>query len=42
MSVSVPMEPDIVPSINEEDYSALWEIANVAFDDLKLEANINI
>lgn len=39
MSVSVPMEPDIVPSLEEEDYNSLWEIANVAFDELKLEEN---
>jgi len=39
MSVSVPMEPDIVPSLEEEDYNSLWEIANVAFDELKSEEN---
>jgi len=39
MSVSVPMEPDVVPSLEEEDYNSLWEIANVAFEELKTEEN---
>ena len=39
MSVSVPMEPDFVPSLEEEDYNSLWEIANVAFEELKSEEN---
>jgi transcription initiation factor TFIIIB Brf1 subunit/transcription initiation factor TFIIB len=39
MSVSVPMEPDVVPSLEEVDYNSLWEIANVAFEELKSEDN---
>ena len=40
VSVSVPMEPDIVPSLEEEeDYNSLWEIANVAFEELKSGEN---
>ena len=38
MSVSVPMEPDIVPSLEEKDYNS-QEIANVAFEELKSEEN---
>uniref|UniRef100_A0A6C0LG32 Transcription factor TFIIB cyclin-like domain-containing protein n=1 Tax=viral metagenome TaxID=1070528 RepID=A0A6C0LG32_9ZZZZ len=33
------MEPDIVTSLEEEDYNSLWEIANVAFEELKSEEN---
>jgi transcription initiation factor TFIIIB Brf1 subunit/transcription initiation factor TFIIB len=32
------MEPDIVPLV-EEDYNSLWEIANLAFEELKSEEN---
>ena len=39
MSVNVPMEHDIVPSLEEEDYNSLWEIASVAFEELKSEEN---
>jgi len=39
VSLSVPMEPDIVTSLEEEDYNSLWEIANVAFEELKSEEN---
>jgi transcription initiation factor TFIIIB Brf1 subunit/transcription initiation factor TFIIB len=37
MSVNVPMEPNIVPALEEEDYNSLWEIANIAFEELKTE-----
>ena len=36
---SVPMEPDFVPE--DDDYSSLWEIADLAFDELKRENNKN-
>ena len=43
MNVSVPMEPDesnIVPSLEEIDYNSLWEIADVAFEELKSEEKL--
>ena len=39
MSESVPMEPYVVPNLKEEDYNSLWEIADFAFEELKLEEN---